>query len=230
MKSALRTEILRQRIIVDEDDRPLAIAESEEAEVLPPGADASESRTANRAFCDAFIRSVKFDHPDQPPPTHGGNNWVRIKLPPPGRWITGYRYQDRIGLSFVQEESADLSALLEEADQLREETGLEMLNVAPGKQDGVVSIGISLPVIDVGDETAQVAWFRMCPTGWSTYRGRGFHNSTKQTEFRGAQSTRLIHPNRIGMLRAPESALDSKLLYMDLRQHRTHAWVKRYSR
>lgn len=153
-----RTEVLRQRVLVDESDRPLAITVPEDTDLLPPGAGASESRMANRAFWDAFIRSVRFDHPDQPSPTHGGNNWVRIKLPPPGRWITGYRYQDRIGLSFVQDESVDLNSLLDEADQLREETGLDILDISPGKQDGVVSIGISQPVMDVGDEPAQIEW------------------------------------------------------------------------
>lgn len=53
-----------------------------QAEAVAPRPDGgSQLGTANRQFWDRFIVTTRFSHPDQPPPSHGGNNWVRLALP-----------------------------------------------------------------------------------------------------------------------------------------------------
>ena len=153
-----RTEILRQRVLVDEQDRPLVTEDVSEEEVGPPGTNGSDVRSANRSFWDRFISTVRFDHPDQTKPTHGGNNWVRISMPRPGRWLTGYRYQDSLGFYLVQDDSVDLHGLIEEANALTDETGLPDLRVEAGKKPGVVTIAISRPITEIGNEDAQLRW------------------------------------------------------------------------
>lgn len=153
-----RTEILRQRVLVDGQDRPLVTEDVSEEEVEPPGTNGSDVRSANRSFWDRFISTVRFDHPDQTKPTHGGNNWVRISMPRPGRWLTGYRYQDSLGFYLVQDDSVDLHGLIEEANVLKDETGLSDLRVEAGKKPGVVTIAISRPIAEVGNEEAQLRW------------------------------------------------------------------------
>lgn len=153
-----RTEILRQRVLVDAQDRPLVTEDVSEEEVGPPGTNGSDVRSANRSFWDRFISTVRFDHPDQTKPTHGGNNWVRISMPRPGRWLTGYRYQDSLGFYLVQDDSVDLHGLIEESNAIKDETGLSDLRVEAGKKPGVVTIAISRPIAEVGNEEAQLRW------------------------------------------------------------------------
>ena len=153
-----RTEILRQRVLVDGQDRPLVTEDVSEEDVGHPGTNGSDVRSANRSFWDRFISTVRFDHPDQTKPTHGGNNWVRISMPRPGRWLTGYRYQDSLGFYLVQDDSVDLHGLIEEANALKDETGLSDLRVEAGKKPGVVTIAISRPIAEVGNEEAQLRW------------------------------------------------------------------------
>jgi hypothetical protein len=153
-----RTEILRQRVLVDGQDRPLVTEDVSEEEVGPPGINGSDVRSANRSFWDRFISTVRFDHPDQTKPTHGGNNWVRISMPRPGRWLTGYRTQDSLGFYLVQDDSVDLHGLIEEANALKDETGLPDLRVEAGKKPGVVTIAISRPITEIGNEDAQLRW------------------------------------------------------------------------
>lgn len=153
-----RTEILRQRVLVDGQDRPLVTEDVSEEEVEPPGTNGSDVRSANRSFWDSFISTVRFDHPDQTKPTHGGNNWVRISMPRPGRWLTGYRYQDSIGFFFVQDDTVDLHGMIEEGNAMKSETGLSDLRVEAGKRPGVIKIAISKPIGEIGNEEAQLRW------------------------------------------------------------------------
>lgn len=153
-----RTEILRQRVLVDGQDRPLVAEDVAEEEVGPPGTNGSDVRSANRAFWDRFISAARFDHPDQTRPTHGGNNWVRISMPRPGRWLSGYRHQDSIGFYLVQDDSVDLHGLMEDSAALRDETGLPDLRIEAGKKPGVINLVISRPIAEVGNEGAQLLW------------------------------------------------------------------------
>lgn len=111
-----RTEIVRQRVLVDAQGWAVQVEAEDEAsddEVGEgPDPEKSAAREANRAFWQSFIDRARFDHPEQPPPRHGGNNWVRIPLPSPARYLTAYRYQGRAGMYVVEERGSDLVARL----------------------------------------------------------------------------------------------------------------------
>jgi hypothetical protein len=64
---------------------------SAKAEIGTRSEAANTSRLENRAFWDKFIQRVSFDHPDQPPPRHGGNNYARLELPGPVAGLVAYR-------------------------------------------------------------------------------------------------------------------------------------------
>lgn len=65
-----RTEVHRQTVLVAPD--ALAAISNPEAASRP---------AVNRAFWQRYINTAVFDHPDQPTPRHGGDNWVRLPLP-----------------------------------------------------------------------------------------------------------------------------------------------------
>jgi hypothetical protein len=101
---ALRTETIEQRVLLASDGAPVRLQETASGSGPSAGfgagleSDQSAQRHDNRAFWQAFIGRVRFDHPNQTPPRHGGNNWVRLDLPSPAGWLTVYRMADRIGL------------------------------------------------------------------------------------------------------------------------------------
>jgi hypothetical protein len=74
----VRTEIIRHRVLVTESGD---IARLEEVRDEERASTDDPARAANRIFWQSFIDTVKFDHPDQPKPRHGGNNWVGLSLP-----------------------------------------------------------------------------------------------------------------------------------------------------
>lgn len=92
-----RTEVIRQRGVVDPQGVPLRLEDEGGAKAESEAA-ANPERDISRAFWQRFIDMVQCDHPDQPPPRHGGNNWVRIALPPPAGWATAYRTTKEAGL------------------------------------------------------------------------------------------------------------------------------------
>ena len=92
---ALRTEVLKHRIVVSADGRPVALEEiSDKNEIqvsrTPTSLDGAV-RDEQRAFWQSAIEAMAFDHPDQPTPRHGGHGWIRITLPPPIDGMTAYR-------------------------------------------------------------------------------------------------------------------------------------------
>ncbi|RWP27781.1 hypothetical protein [Mesorhizobium sp.] len=129
----VRTEVIQQRVLMTETGRPLRIeetgddvAEASEQVVDPEQA---KQRASNRIFWRSFIDTVKFDHPDQPVPRHGGNNWVRVPLPEPVKWMTAYRSRDKLGLflALSDDEGFAFYEWLEgQADALRQESGLPL--------------------------------------------------------------------------------------------------------
>lgn len=90
----VRTEVIEQRVLTDQDSRPLRIenpvdtADDTESITDP---EAGQQKTRNRQFWDRFIGKLKLDHSDQPGPRHGGNNYVRLALPGPAQSLTVYR-------------------------------------------------------------------------------------------------------------------------------------------
>jgi hypothetical protein len=98
---ALRTEVLRQRIVVTADGLPVALQEiGDTNEVLAsdtPAAPGGPLRDEQRAFWQSAIDAISFDHPDQPAARHGGHGWIRITLPPPIDSMTAYRTRNGEG-------------------------------------------------------------------------------------------------------------------------------------
>ena len=120
-------------MVVDPLGVPLALVveDKEDASVETlVNPDQAAIRDQDRAFWQRFIDEVRRDHSDQPPPRHGGRNWVKIDLPPPARLITTYRSSgDRASLFLSLADEAGAAAFAElsdEANQLREETGLDL--------------------------------------------------------------------------------------------------------
>lgn len=144
-----RTTVVRQRILVDAEGTALRVSSDEEiedevrAEFDPEKAAA---RIANRNFWDRFIAEASFDHPDQPPPRHGGNNWVKIGLPSPARWLNAYRYRGRASLSLVEEPGSGLiERLIADAPSIQEEFGAEPLRLHQGNDRSLPAFAIDEP-------------------------------------------------------------------------------------
>ena len=113
-----------------------------------------------RKFWQRFIDEVSFTAPDQPPPKHGGRNWVKIPMPARGQWLTVYGYEDRLGiyLSYDWGESVGLDRILRrQLRRMRTESGV-YLTLQPEKK----WIGVHRDRTDIGDEDAQIAW--LCVT------------------------------------------------------------------
>jgi hypothetical protein len=128
------------------------------------------TRLANRAFWDAFISSVRFDHPDQPPPRHGGNNYVRIELPGPVTGLVAYRTADGTAgfmLKFVGEQGREvLQRLLDDQAALEAEIGEALMfevGVLPGESNrvvGEITLAWKPPAEAVENDHMQAEWLR----------------------------------------------------------------------
>jgi len=91
----LRTEVIRQRVLISMDGLPIEVATIEETDqsgasgappsLAKPGAD------EERHFWQSVIDRSVFDHADQPPPRHGGRGWIKLSMPLPVGMITAYR-------------------------------------------------------------------------------------------------------------------------------------------
>ena len=101
---ALRTEVLKQRIVVDASGLPVALEElvstGESRDADAPAVMGTAQRDEQRAFWQSTIETLTFDHPDQPPPRHGGHGWIKISLPPPLGMMSAYR--TRVGEGGLQ--------------------------------------------------------------------------------------------------------------------------------
>ena len=152
-----RTEIQRQRVLVDETGRQLSVQEPYDDRTAPTSEAGNEIRTASRIFWDRFIEEVRFDHPDQGRPTHGGQNYVRIKLPYPGRWITAWRsVKGEMGFFLAQVENSNLADLVDEAEAIKSETGLDELKICAGEEPGIAKLEITVPAPT--DDDKQLEW------------------------------------------------------------------------
>lgn len=169
-----RTRVVEHRVVVDLSGAPVPLAPLVSADTdIPPVPEPREgARVApdaiavatERAFWQRFIETVQFDHPDQPPPRHGGRNWVRIAMPPPWRWLTAYRVgSDRVGLFigfYDLSGRAGFDMLREEATALREETGLDLhadvLQAEPFKAE----LSVVRLIAPNDDEDTLLDWLR----------------------------------------------------------------------
>ena len=154
-----RREVVKQRLVVDAEDRPVALEDSASVEDDAPLAGTSSGqRSENRAFWASFISQVRFDHPDQTVPVHGGNNWVRMTMPSPGRWITGFRDAGQVGFFLVNERTEAVEGLPNELADLRRESGLSDLIFRPFNKHGPATAFVTLPRASFADEEAQLLW------------------------------------------------------------------------
>nr|WP_321484276.1 hypothetical protein [uncultured Cohaesibacter sp.] len=90
----VKTEILQHRVFVDQSGLPLSadpIEENTDEPVSHQSREPSAKREADRAFWQSVIDQMRFDHPDQISPRHGGQNYIRIPMPDPVGWIVAYR-------------------------------------------------------------------------------------------------------------------------------------------
>ncbi|AXF01721.1 hypothetical protein [Paraburkholderia hospita] len=138
----LHTEVVRREVFVRPDGVPLEraapvdeVAPAQQSTPQPKAV--SASKLLNRAFWDKFIEQVKFDHPDQTPPRHGTNNFVRLDLPGPVQGLVAYREQPSMAGLFVKFLGADgrdvLQALIEDQAALEQEVGQPIqFNVSEG--------------------------------------------------------------------------------------------------
>lgn len=110
----VRTEVIEHRIVTLPTGELVQLQRPDEpVRDREPVAPVSQDKDANRVFWQHFIDTVTFDHPDQPKPRHGGNNWVRIALPDPIASMTAYRTRDGEAGIFFKVSGAEGQAALE---------------------------------------------------------------------------------------------------------------------
>jgi hypothetical protein len=162
-----RTEVVQHRVIIDAAGTPLMLTtDTADRDAAAPTEDADRKAQLdqNRAFWQKFIDTARFDHPDQAPPRHGGNNWVKISLPEPVNWLTAYRTQNEAGL-FIRLKAQAGQALFEQlesqADDLRTEVSpaLSFEVRASDPFQAVISAGRTLTPSDMTDDTA-LSWLK----------------------------------------------------------------------
>jgi hypothetical protein len=167
-----RTEVIQQRVLVSAssgvpleiETDALASATDEAMEsVVDP--DQVDRRAKNRAFWQRFIEQVQFDHPDQPPPRHGGDNWVKIGLPEPvGRLTvfrsTGPRAEVGLFMTFRDRDGEPemFETLAGDLEQLRSESGLNIVARTRDTSPFWAEIGVFRPRAEVPDDDVQLAW------------------------------------------------------------------------
>jgi hypothetical protein len=135
----LKTEIIEQRVVLTDQGMPVKVEEvSREDEAIQRAVERvvepeqAERRAQDKAFWQSFIDSVRFDHPDQPPPRHGGPNWVKIPQPGPVEWLTAFRSSGgggKVGLFLTfrgGEGQALFDELAAELETLRTESDLDL--------------------------------------------------------------------------------------------------------
>lgn len=171
----VKTELIEQRVVVAADDgRHLRV---QEVRLDGPNAgrdqgdsddvdravnpERAESADRMRQFWNRFIQTAQFDHPEQPAPTYGGPNWVKLALGG-GYRLTAYRVNsdDMMGvyLPLNLAKSPELSATLEaELEGMRQESGLELKMVPRVKDPTARDLLVSATTRGLSDD-GQLAW------------------------------------------------------------------------
>jgi hypothetical protein len=153
---ALRTEVVTHTVLVNERGSPLPIVDVGEAAADVEAREQPQQigkRKAIRAFWDDVVARVRFDHPDQPAPRHGGINWIRLDMPPPDR-LTAYRTKDTAGVFLrITGEGASrrFESLLAEKPILEEETGLSLTMTQDEDDPSKYTVAAQSP-FDTNDE------------------------------------------------------------------------------
>lgn len=154
---ALRTKVIEHQATAYPADPPKG------APSMPDEAVAPSPSSNNRAFWDRFITSARFSHPDQPSPTHGGNNWVRMAMPT--GTVTAYRTRGSHGPNsrcslFLrlrgEAGKTAFDALCAELPQIEAEIGMPLETSWKGDEE-IGTISLAQP-LETADEDAQIAW------------------------------------------------------------------------
>ena len=157
---AMRSEVVRQRALVNGDGIPLVV-ESEEDAATPPVQ--SEMRAENRVFFQRFIDEITFEHPEQEKPVHGGQNWARAPLPPPAKRMTIWRSPHYGSIGVAAEFAADedsrafIQALRDEAAQMKAEAGIDLTLVDDANS---VRVTVEKPYANAGDDEEQLVYLK----------------------------------------------------------------------
>jgi hypothetical protein len=163
---ALRTHVIEHRIGVP-GSGPMLQGLGAELEPPEPRAvsDAAKAtKEANRAFWQRFIDQARFTHPDQPPPTHGANNWVRLAMPVTP--LVAYRAQSPAGpntrLGFFLRFSGEggqtaFQAIEAELPAISQDTGF-LFRIDADENRGVWDISLDAPEGVLTDEGTQLGW------------------------------------------------------------------------
>lgn len=169
----LQTEIVKREVLVGGDGYPverLSPPTRVSAAIADPieSVTAGASRLQNRAFWDRFIAAMDFDHPDQAPPRHGGNNWVKMDMPGPVSHLVAYKEgasATGFALKFLGGEGREaLQTLLEDQSVFEQEIGNSARFEVSGKNgDSDQVVGVLLienNSIHESDrsEVAELAW------------------------------------------------------------------------
>jgi len=172
-----RTEVIESRVIVAEDGRTLPVKDVRVDGVLVGSAGArghgtsdadqivdpakAAQRDHNKSFWDRFILETRFDHPEQLPPSHGGNNWVRIPLEAPVRWLTAYRANNDVMGIFARltdEDGRQLATMLnDQLDGLRMESGLPLEIKVQSEEPFKADLSITQSTTGLGEDE-QLGW------------------------------------------------------------------------
>ncbi|MEQ9261201.1 MAG: hypothetical protein RIG84_19100 [Roseovarius sp.] len=154
-----KSEVHKQRIVVDQSDNPVTLAnaaDEESEDVVNP--DRASRNAEKRAFWQRFIEEIEFDHPDQPKPRHGGTNWVKILLPGGSR-LTAFRTQDTVGIFLPKsDDSGAYNRLRKDKEALLEELGRLGVKFSHEDANSLASIGIFDALETFPNEEAQLAW------------------------------------------------------------------------
>lgn len=167
----LKTEIIQQRVLIAQNGVPVEFEDNvqtatrastivEMEGVIDP--DRAARKADNRAFWQRFIDASHFDHPDQPPPRHAGDNWVRIPLPEPLKWITAYRTTKGVSGLFMTFDGEEGQAIYDDfhasLGELREESGLELVAKVRKADPFDGEIGVYRSRSSFADEDEQLSW------------------------------------------------------------------------
>lgn len=170
----LRTEVITQRVLMTASGQPLVVEEPTQTSGSISGRGSELERTAdpaaaslradNRAFWQRFIDSVRFDHPDQLPPRHGGNNWVQLDVPGAPSGITVYRSGDpvrELGI-FLRLRGEDGRRVYDDLAgslaELSAESGLAITASIEKAEPFAGTFGAYRTTDVPGDEDAQLRW------------------------------------------------------------------------
>ena len=161
--TTLKTDVVRRQVIVDNQGQSIELAQDNSDEPPVISAQAQSRKEADRAFWDRFIATVKFDHPDQDGPKHGGRNNTRLSLPEPSTWMTCYRSRadgGTIGIFFPLkgEHGVQLFETLKDRQQELEETVGTSLTFSTGNKHPQISISAPFNIDDGAEQDAQLKW------------------------------------------------------------------------